>query len=75
MYIVEIHKLREKHIEKLQEAFKDRDIIMDILPPLSEEPGQYDVKISNIHPVTMTPLIWWLLHHIETCDYREIIIS
>lgn len=77
MYTVEITKLKEQHTARLQETFKDRDIIMEILPPLSEEPesGLYDVTISNIHPVTMTPLMWWILHHIDISDYRTIIIS
>ena len=75
IYNVEISKLKEKHVIGLQEAFKDRDITVEILPPLSEEPGLYDVTISNIHPVTMTPLMWWILHHIEKSDYYEIIIS
>lgn len=75
MYTVEITKLKEGYVAALQLAFKDRDIAMEILPPLSEEPGLYDVTISNVHPVTMTPLMWWILHHIDKSDYYEIIIS
>lgn len=75
MYTVEITKLKEKYIAELQEAFKDRDITLEILPPLSEEPGLFDVTISNIYVVTMTPLMWWILHHIDKSDYYEIIIS
>lgn len=75
MYTVEITKLKEGYVAALQLAFMDRDITMEILPPLSEEPGLYDVTISNVHPVTMTPLMWWILHHIDKSDYYEIIIS
>jgi len=75
MYTVEITKLKESYVAALQLAFKDRDITMEILPPLSEEPGLFDVTISNVHPVTMTPLMWWILHHIDKSDYYNIIIS
>lgn len=75
MYTMEIRKLNEKQADILQIAFKDRDVIIEVLPPLSEEPGVMDVTISNIHPVTMTPLIMWVLHHIDKSDYYEIVIG
>ena len=75
MYIVYIRDLKEKHIAALVDAFMDRDITMEVGHPRSEDPILYDVKISNIHPVTMTPLMWWMLHHIDKSDYYEIIIS
>lgn len=74
-YTMEISKLNERQANILQVAFKDRDVIIEVLPPLSEELGVVDVTISNIHPVTMTPLIMWVLHHIEKSQYYEIIIS
>lgn len=74
-YTMEISKLNERQADILQVAFKDRDVIIEVLPPLSEELGVMDVTISNIHPVTMTPLIMWVLHHIEKSQYYEIIIS
>lgn len=75
MYKVRITKLAAKHVKPLEDAFKDREIEISIDKPLSEEYDLYDVTISNIHPVTMTPLMWWILHHIEKSDYCEIIIS
>lgn len=75
MYTMEIFELNEKQADILQMAFKDRDVIINVYPPLSKEPGVLDVTIFNIHPVTMTPLIMWVLHHIEKSDYYEIIIS
>ena len=74
-YTMEISKLNERQANILQVAFKDRDVIIEVLPPLSEELGVVDVTISNIHTVTMTPLIMWVLHHIEKSQYYEIIIS
>ena len=74
-YTMEIHKLNERQANILEVAFKDRDVIIDVLPPLSEELGVMDVTISNIHPVTMTPLIMWVLHHIDKCHYEKIEIS
>jgi len=75
MYTVEIIQLKEKHMAALQEAFKDRDITLEKLPMQYELPGLVEVRISNIHPVTMTPLMWWILHHIDKSDYYNIIIS
>lgn len=73
MYMVEILLLKEKYNADLMEAFKDRDIKIYIRESL--EPGYSYVTISNVHPVTMTPLMWWILHHIDKSDYYEIIIS
>ena len=75
MYTLEISKLKKEHAVKLVEMFKDRDLQITCLPPLSEEPGVEDVEIENIHEVTITPLIMWILHHIDKSDYYEIIIS
>ena len=75
MYKVIITKLAAKHVKSLEDAFKDRDIIIDTSPSLSEEPGLSDVTISNVHPITLTPLMWWILHNIDKSDYNQIIIS
>ena len=75
MYTVKITDLKEKYIAELLEAFKDRDITLEVGHSRSEDPALFEVKISNIHPVTMTPLMWWILHHIDKSDYYEIIIS
>lgn len=75
-YTMEIRKLNERQADILAVAFKDRpNIIIEALPPFSGESGVLDVTISNIHPVTMTPLIMWILHHIEKRHYYEIKIS
>ena len=77
MYTMEIIHLDERQANILQVAFKDRpNIIIEMLPPFDvDATGVLDVTISNIHPVTMTPLIMWILHHIEKRYYNEIKIS
>ena len=75
MYKVEISKLAAKHVKPLEDAFNDRDVQIMSYKPNQEEYDLYEVEIRNIHPVTMTPLMWWILHHIDKSDYYNIIIS
>lgn len=75
MFTVKISDLAAKHVKPLEDAFKDRDIEISSYKIYIAEYDVYQVKISNIHPVTMTPLMWWILHHIDRSDYHEIIIS
>lgn len=74
MYTVQILLLKEKYIVDIENAFEDRDDITTEVHP-SIEPGLSYMTISNVHQVTMTPLMWWILHHIDKSDYYQIIIS
>lgn len=75
MYLVRIYDLKRSEASKIVDAFKDRDIETSVilLEPNSEQ--ICDLVISNIHEVTITPLMMWILHHIDRSDYYKIIIS
>lgn len=75
MYLVRIYNIKRSEASKIVDAFKDRDVETSVIYVEPEQDKICDLVISNIHEVTMTPLMWWILHHIDKSDYYEIIIS
>lgn len=73
MYQMTITCLENSIADKIEETFKDRDVKIDRWPVKDDgADGICDIEITNIHPVTMTPLMIWLLHHTENDSYYSI---
>ena len=73
MYQVNIYDLAGTEANKIIEAFRDRDIITEWAQGDTSNIG--NLIICNIHEVTITPLMMWILHHINRSDYNRIVIS
>ena len=68
-YTVHIEHLCYMPTNILVEAFKDRDVV--IIPEKVND-DHYDVVITHVGAVTMTPLMMWILHHIPKDQYYRI---
>lgn len=68
-FTVSIEALISKDVKRLEDALSDRDLV--IIPEKIDD-DHYDVVISHIGTVTMTPLMMWILHHIERNHYYRI---
>lgn len=75
MYLVRIYDLKRSEASKIVEAFQDRDIETGVFLLEPEAEQTCDLVISNIHEVTITPLMMWILHHIDKNDYNQLVIS
>ena len=70
-YTIMIYEiLAEKGLEII-EAFADRDINIELV----EVGRSYDMSITNVHEITMTPFMIWFLHHVDNGDYYKLVIS
>lgn len=68
-FTVSIEELISKDVKRLEDAFSDRDVV---IIPHKVNDDHYDVVISHVGTVTMTPLMMWILHHIERNHYYRI---
>lgn len=65
-FTLSIDNLAATDTQRLIDTLSDRDIV--IIPTKVDE-KHFDVVISHIGTVTMTPLMMWILHHIDRKNY------
>jgi hypothetical protein len=65
-FTLSIENLLAADTQRLIDTLSDRDIV--IIPDKVDE-DHFDVVISHIGTVTMTPLMMWILHHINRKNY------
>ena len=75
-YSITILDITEEKAHNIINAFADRDIEIEICEDIDTlQYGLYDMTISKMHEITMTPFMIWFLHHVDKRDYYKLIIS
>lgn len=65
-FTLSIDNLIAADTQRLIDTLSDRDIV---IIPTKVDVDHFDVVISHIGTVTMTPLMMWILHHIDRKNY------